>query len=84
MIVKLKWAVIFEFIIILILLAVLIQSYAVDKKIEKQTTTGLLSPRIYVVKGKNSAYITKNNLNVSVYVENLRNGAFMGINEKTG
>ena len=64
-----------------------------------QNTKGLLSPRIYSgllepksylivnfapVKEKIQNYITKNNLNVSVYVENFRNGAFMGINEKTG
>ena len=69
-------------------------------KIEKQQVReGLLSPRIYSgllepksflivnfapLKEKINNYIIKNNLNASVYVENFRNGAFTGINEKTG
>jgi len=66
---------------------------------KNQTKQGLLSPRVYAgliepksflivnfapLKEKVENYISKNNLNVSVYVENLRNGAYMGINEKTG
>lgn len=66
---------------------------------QQQANTGLLSPRIYAgllepkslmivnfapLKEKIQNYISKNNLNVSVYVENFRNGAFMGINEKQG
>ncbi len=36
------------------------------------------------LKEKINAYIGKNGINASVYVENFRNGAFMGINEKAG
>ena len=99
MIIKLKKVVIFEAIIILILIAAFIISYSTNIKIEKQRTNGLLSPRIYTgliepksfmitnflpLKQDIQNYIKENNFNVSVYVENLRNGAFMGINEKTG
>jgi len=99
MIIKLKRVVIFEAIVILILIAALIISYSASIKIEKQRTNGLLSQRIYAgliepksfmitnflpLKQDIRDYITKNNLNISVYVENLRNGVFMGINEKTG
>lgn len=99
MIIKLKRVVIFEAIIIVILLAALINSYS-HTKIEKQTPKeGLLSQRVYSgllepksflivsfapLKEKIQNYITKNNLNVSVYVENYRNGVWMGINERTG
>ena len=100
--IKLKWVVIFETILIVVILALLINSYSNGSKakIEKQhVKEGLLSPRIYAgilepksflivsfapLKEKINNYIIKNNLNVSVYVENFRNGAFMGINEKTG
>ncbi len=99
MIIKLKWMVIFESIIILILLAAFINSRIIDKKVEKQKATGLLSPRVYSgllepksflilhfapLKENINKYVTKNNLNVSVYVESLRNGVWMGINERTG
>ena len=99
MIVKLKWIVAFEAIIILVFLAVFINSHLEKIKIEKLKTQGLLSPRVYSgllepksfmivnfapLKEKIQSYITKNNLNVSVYVENFRNGAFMGIDEKKG
>ena len=64
-----------------------------------ENNNGLLSPRIYAgllppksylivnfapLKEELQNYITKNSINVSVYVENLRNGAYMGINEKNG
>lgn len=98
--IKLKHVVIFETIVIVIILAVLINSYSNNIKIEKQLQgTKLLSPRIYSgllepksfmivnfapLKQNLQFYITENNLNASIYVENLRNGAFMGINERTG
>lgn len=99
--IKLKWVVVFQAILIIILLAALINSYVNNNKTEKQqyNTKGLLSPRIYarVLEPKSflivnfaplklnvQNYLTKNNLNVSVYVENLRNGVWMGINERTG
>ncbi|MBI2653458.1 serine hydrolase [Candidatus Woesearchaeota archaeon] len=99
MIIKLKGVVIFEAIIIVVLLVVVINSYANKIKIENQSKEGLLSPRIYSgvlesksflivnfapLKEKIQSYIVKNNYNVSVYVENLRNGAFTGVNERTG
>ena len=76
-----------------------IKTEKVEEMGKIKSTTGLLSPRIYAgllepkshlivnfapLKEKIQTYITKNNLNASVYVENFRNGAFMGINEKTG
>ena len=100
MIIKLKWVVIAQTSIIVILIAALVNSYLGSSKAQEQVPEeGLLSPRIYAgllepksflilnfapLKGKIQNYITKNNLNASVYVENLRNGIWMGINEKTG
>lgn len=97
--IKLKWVVIFEFALIVMLLALTLNFYLSHNKPEKQLAGGLLSPRIYSgllepksymivsfapLKEKINSYITKKNLNVSVYVENFRNGAYMGINEKQG
>ncbi|MBI2656979.1 serine hydrolase [Candidatus Woesearchaeota archaeon] len=101
MLIKLKWVVVFEAVLIVILLSALITSYAYNSKIKnpQYNTKGLLSPRVYsgllepksflishfaLLKENIGQYITKNNLNVSVYVESLRNGVWMGINEKTG
>ena len=99
MIIKLKRVVIAEAIVIVILLTVVANVYVSKAKVEKQIKNGFLSPRIYSgilepksflitnfapLKEKVQSYITKNEQNVSVYVENLRNGAFMSINEKTG
>lgn len=96
---KIKWLAIIEAIVIIILLAALINPYAVNNKIRKPLNGGLLSSRIYSgllepksfmivnfapLKSDIQAYITSNNLNVSVYIENFRNGAFSGINEKAG
>ncbi|MBI2101711.1 serine hydrolase [Candidatus Woesearchaeota archaeon] len=50
----------------------------------------MLEPKSFLIvsfaplKEEINDYIKKNNLNVSVYVENFRNGAYMGINERTG
>ena len=96
--IKLKSVIIFETAAIMILLAALIYSYSSNLKMEKQFSTNkLLSPNIYAgiiepksllivnfkpLKQKLQTYIKETNANVSVYVENLRNGAFMGIDEK--
>jgi len=51
---------------------------------------GILDPKSHLIvnfaplKEKINNYIEKNSINASVYVENFRNGAFMGINEKAG
>src|SRR3989344_7943049 len=97
---KFKYIAIFEFFIIAILLVFLIYALkSFNPQNQKESTSGLLSPRIYSgllkpesfmivnfaeLKEKIQSYVTKNNLNVSVYVENFRNGAYMGINEKNG
>ncbi len=99
--IKLKWIVLLEAVIIVILAVTTISLYTNKLKVQsnQEIKQSLLSPRIHVgllepesfmivnfnpLKEEIQAYITKNNLNVSVYVENFRNGAFMGINEKTG
>lgn len=96
---KLKWIILIESIIILIILALFINDYISEIKLEKHREQGLLSQRIYsgVLEPKSllitnfmplkqdlKEHITKNNLKISVYVENLRNGAWIGINEKEG
>lgn len=51
---------------------------------------GLLQPKSYLItnyaplKSNFESFIKKNNFNISIYVENLRNGAFMGIDELKG
>lgn len=98
MIIKLRHMVIVETFLILILLGISLNYYLMDKVAEQKSREGLLSPRIYKgvlqpksymivhfkpLKQKITDYIEKNNINASVYVENFRNGAFMGINERT-
>ena len=97
--IKLKWVIVIESVVILVLLAIVLNSHSQEARISKQPKTGLLSPRIYTgllepksyiivnfvpLKHDLEFYIRENNLNASVYVENLRNGAFMGIDEKAG
>lgn len=97
MIIKLRHLVIVETLLIFILLGAFSAYYLIDKHAEQKSSEGLLSPRIYTgvlqpksflimhfkpLKQKITDYIVKNNINASVYVENLRNGAFMGINER--
>lgn len=97
--IKLRWVVAAEAVIIILLLVVVINYYTSNAKTEKTRNGGLLSPRIYSgllesksflivnfapLKENIRNYIGQNSINASVYVENLRNGAFMGINEKTG
>ena len=67
--------------------------------IEKKNSSGLLSPRVYAglltprsllvtnyapLRKSLESFINDNNLTASIYVENLRNGASMGINEREG
>lgn len=97
MIIRLKHIIVIETLLILILLGVSSTYYLMDKRAEQKSMDGLLSPRIYMgilqpksfliahfkpLKQEITDYIEKNNINASVYVENLRNGAFMGINER--
>lgn len=97
--IKLKWIIIIQVIIILILLSFIAGFYIKTAKIEKSITQGYLSPRIYSgiiepksflivsfapLKANIQDYISKNKYNISVFVENLRNGAYMGINERAG
>lgn len=97
--IKLKWIVIIQFIIILMLLSFIADFYIKKAKIEKSIAQGYLSPRIYSsilepksflivsfapLKANIQNYISKNKYNISVFVENLRNGAYMGINERMG
>lgn len=98
MIIKLKHLVILEALLVLILAGVMLNYYLAEKAAEQKIMEGFLSPRIYKgvlqpksflivhfkpLKQEITNYIEKNNINASVYVENFRNGAFMGINEKT-
>ena len=90
------YIIIAEATIIIVLTAVLISSHLSRND---KTTSGLLSPRVYqgIIKPKSflivnyaplknsiESFIKGNNLTVSVYVENLRTGAFIGINEREG
>ncbi|MBI2650423.1 serine hydrolase [Candidatus Woesearchaeota archaeon] len=99
MIIRLKWVVAVQAVIIVVLVAVTANYYLEKNKIEKARNNGLLSQRIYSgllepksflivsfagLKENIQSYIIKNKLNASVYVENFRNGAYMGINERNG
>ena len=82
----------------IVIVALLVASAALyAKKNSKADYSGLLSPRVYagILEPKSflivnyaplridfESYIRKNNLNVSIYIENLRNGAFIGVNER--
>jgi beta-lactamase class A len=94
--VKLKHIIIIEALVILILLAYVIVPKV---KINETKKERLLSPRVYEgilesksflilnyapVKNDIDSFIQKNRLNVSVYIENMRSGAFVGINERKG
>ena len=100
MIIKLKWVVIFQAVAIVLLLALSVNLYYQHTKIKSGfNVNGLLSTRIYSgllepksflivnfapLKTELNEYIKSNDVNVSIYVENLRNGAYMGIDERTG
>ena len=83
--------------IIVILLIRQFSSTSCSSLPPKSNPSGLLSPRIYSglleprsylivnfkpLKEELSQYIAQNNLTAGIYVENFRNGAYMGINEK--
>ncbi len=97
--IRYKWIALVQFVILLVLLGVWINHEIVERSMEKQRAEGLLSPRIYTgllepesrlivnfqpLKQDLQGYLTKHNLTAGIYVENLRNGASMGINEKMG
>ena len=88
----------FTILFLLIFLMSRNKSTALPKEIQNNHQ-GLLSPRIYSgvlkpqsflitnfepLKDKMEEYIQENRINVSIYVENLRNGAQIGINEDVG
>lgn len=90
-----KKLVILELVIIIILSIIAIKSSS-DKKIEYDKK-GLLSPRIYsgLLEPKSylitnfsplekniKDFVGKNNINVSVYIQNLRDGSYIYINDK--
>lgn len=96
---KLKLMVIIEALIIAILVSAIIYSYSHNRLEKQQNYKGLLSPRVYAgliepksfliinfapLKDSIQSFLAKNNYNASIYVENLRDGAFMGIDEKIG
>ena len=89
----------FQLILILFLIAVILSPYFQNFKLKDPKPEGLLSQRIYSgslepkslmivnfapLKKELSDYISSEGVNASVYIENFRNGAFSGINEKQG
>ena len=106
MIIKLKWVVVLEAIVIFFLLIIIINSYSKNSKsenlkpiaeVKKQNSTRLLSSRVYSgllepksllivnfgpLGEKIEEYVAKNNLSISVYILNMRDGASFGLNEK--
>jgi len=94
--IRYKWISVILLAIILILASVLfLQNQAASSSIVPKE--GLLSPRVYTgllpeksylivnfkpLKQELNQYIADNNLTVGIYVENFRNGAYMGINER--
>lgn len=94
-----KLIAILELIILLAILAVLFLNKNINIKADIGRQSGLLSPRVYsgLVEPKSfmivnyaplktsiESFIKENHLNMSVYIENLRTGASIGINEKKG
>ena len=98
--IKIKLIGAFEALIILILIASVVHTKLNETKADtNKNNSGLLSPRVYagILKPKSflltnfeplrerlGDYIKQQKLNVSIYVESLRNGAQMGINEDIG
>lgn len=98
--IKLKWVVFVEFLLILLLLFLLIKNDNNYEWINNSDNDlKLLSPRIYSgllepksfllvnyapLKKNIESFIRENNISVSVSVENLRSGSFIGINERKG
>jgi len=97
---KLKLVAIFEAVIIVTLLIFLINSYknktdtnpTINKNglLSTRIYSGLLPPKSLLIENFNplkeviEAKITKSNPNISVYIVNLRDGASIGINERSG
>ena len=92
--IKLKYVIIFEAAIIIILLSFIAYSHFNKNPnpyglLSQRVYTGLIEPKSFMIvtfaplKEKINS-LTKNNENIAVYVENFRNGDFMGINEKKG
>ena len=95
---KLKYVAIAELVIIVLLVWMLTPKYSSLPTV-KDYSQGLLSPRVYagIIEPKSllvlnyaplrrslDEYIKKNNLSISLYLENLRSGASMGIKERKG
>ncbi len=89
-----------QLVIMIFLLAVILNLLLKNSEFNQNVNKeGLLSPRIYTgilqpksllivnfapLKKELSEYISREGVNASVYIENFRNGAFSGINEKQG
>ncbi|HLC50268.1 MAG TPA: serine hydrolase [Candidatus Nanoarchaeia archaeon] len=99
MIISIKRVAVIEAVLIILLLGFIMHSFIQDKNADEQKQNGLLSQKVYIgilepknmmivnfkpLKTNIQNYIKENKISASVYVENLRNGAFMGIGEKTG
>ena len=97
--IKLKQIAVLEFIIIILLVLFLIYSQTKSAPVQDANAKELLSPRVYAellepksflivkftpLQQRIQSYVEKNNLNISVYIKNLRNGASMGINSDAG
>jgi len=98
-IISIKRVAVIEAVLIILLLGFIMHSFIQDKNADEQKQNGLLSQKVYIgilepknmmivnfkpLKTNIQNYIKENKISASVYVENLRNGAFMGIGEKTG
>ena len=99
MIISIKRVAVIEAVLIILLLGFIMHSFIQDKNADEQKQNGLLSQKVYIgilepknmmivnfkpLKTNIQNYIKENKISASVYVETLRNGAFMGIGEKTG
>ena len=96
---KLKIIIFIQAILIVAILAASISMYTVkDKKgagynyslVSQRLFKGVIKPKSLLIvnyaplRNKLESYTHRNNLTASVYVENLRTGAYMGINERYG
>ncbi len=95
---SLKWIVLFETFLLILLLIKIVVDYKKDQIISrpndgllsKRIYAGLLEPKSYLVTNfyplekALRSYIKDNNFTVSIYVENLNNGANFAIAERNG
>jgi len=95
--IRLRWVAMFEAVIIVILVTLIYfhlngmpnRGHS-EKFLAPSIYSGVIKPKSFMIvnfaglKEKIQSYTAKNNINASVYVENFRNGAYMGINERTG